>query len=220
MAGGHTEIGKTHIACGLLSAARRNGWSVDALKPVVSGFNPVDWAESDPGRLLVAAGRPLDLHELDRVSPWRLSAPLAPPMAAALEGRGLPMDEVIAFCRDRIANATADLMAVEGVGGLMSPIADGATSLDLLEAVQGIRVLVGGGYLGAVSHTLTALEVMTARGVAPTCIVVSESADPEAPSFAGTIALLAQHAPTVPVIGAPRADSDWAARAFAMISGR
>jgi dethiobiotin synthetase len=36
VAGSHTEIGKTHVACGLLRAARNEGRSVDALKPVAN----------------------------------------------------------------------------------------------------------------------------------------------------------------------------------------
>jgi dethiobiotin synthetase len=210
VAGAHTEIGKTHVACGLLSAARQKGWTVDMLKPVVSGFSLAGWAESDPGRLLRAAARPLSLQELDRVSPWRFSAPLAPPMAAGLEGRYLPMDQVLAFCRHRIAEATADLMVVEGVGGLMSPIADGATTLDLLQALPGESILVGGSYLGAVSHTLTALEVMMARAARPACVVISESAEPEAPDFAGSARLLAEHVTELPVVEAGRGADNWA----------
>jgi dethiobiotin synthetase len=215
VAGAHTEIGKTHAACGLLRAAREVGWSADALKPVVSGFDALDWNESDPGRLLAAMGRDRSLPELDRLSPWRLAAPLAPPMAAKLESRALPIGPVIEFCRGRIETSPAELMVVEGVGGLMSPIADGATSLDLLEALDASSVLVGGAYLGAVSHTLTALEVMRARGRAPAALLISQDAASDAPDFAGTVSLAAAHAGPVPVIPIPRrGDPAWAARAF------
>jgi dethiobiotin synthetase len=215
VAGSHTEIGKTHAACGLLRAACDAGWSADALKPVVSGFDELDWEQSDPGRLLAAMGRERSLPELARLSPWRFAAPLAPPMAAKLDGRALPIGPVIDFCRSRIEASQADVMVVEGVGGLMSPIADGATSLDLLEALDSPSVLVGGAYLGAVSHTLTALEVMRARGRAPAAVLISQDAAPDAPDFAGTVALAAQHAGPVPVIPIPRQrDPTWAALAL------
>lgn len=205
VAGAHTEIGKTHVACGLLRAARDEGWSVDALKPVVSGFDPEDWTASDPGRLLAAMDVRADAAALDRLSPFRFAAPLAPPMAARLEGRDLPMGPVVQFCRERIAASRAQFLVAEGVGGLMSPIADGATSLDLLEALACRSVLVSGSYLGAVSHALTALEVMRFRGLAPAALVVSESGDPDAPDFMGTVALLTEHAGETPVIPASRA---------------
>ena len=215
VAGSHTEIGKTHAACGLLRAARNAGWSADALKPVVSGFHELDWEQSDPGRLLASLGRERSLPELARLSPWRFAAPLAPPMAAKLEGRALPIGPVIDFCRSRIEASQAEVMVVEGVGGLMSPIADGATSLDLLEALESPSVLVGGAYLGAVSHTLTALEVMRTRGRAPAVVLISQDAALDAPDFAGTVALAAQHAGPVPVIPIPRqGDPAWAALAL------
>jgi dethiobiotin synthetase len=212
VAGAHTEIGKTHVACGLLRAAQDAGWTTDALKPVVSGFDEAAWDDSDPGRLLAALARAATTDELDRLSPFRFQAPLAPPMAAALEGRSLSLAGAVGFCRRRIADSDADVMVVEGVGGLMSPIADGATTLDLLQALPSRTVLVGGGYLGAISHTLTALEVMRARGVAPAAVVFSEAADPDAPDFQDTVRLFSAHAGGTPVLTAPReAGQGWAA---------
>jgi len=211
VAGAHTEIGKTHVACALLQAARDSGRSVDVLKPVVSGFDPVAWADSDPGRLLAAAGRLLTLVNLDTISPWRLAAPLAPPMAAEAEGRALPFEAILTACLDRVRDSCADLLVVEGVGGLMSPIADGATGLDLLLALPGEVVLVGGGYLGAVSHTLTALEVLRARGRPPRAIIVSEDASAAAPDFLGSVALARKFVGETPLLGAARGLSDdWA----------
>jgi len=220
VAGAHTEIGKTHAACGLLRAAQDEGWRVEALKPVVSGFDPADWELSDPGRLLAAMGRRLLDDELEAISPWRFAAPVAPPMAAQIEARELALQAVIQYCRDRIAASQADLMVVEGVGGLMSPIADGGTSLDLLEGLACWSVLVGGAYLGAVSHTLTALEVMVARGEPPGAVIVSQSADPDAPDFMSTVALVTEHAGAVPVIPASREGGfGWAGLALKAVFG-
>src|SRR5690606_25911229 len=72
-----TEIGKTLVAAGLTRALRRRGRTVNAIKPVLSGFNPACLADSDPGRLLAALGRPVTMDEIDRVSPFRFSAPLS-----------------------------------------------------------------------------------------------------------------------------------------------
>lgn len=218
VAGSHTEIGKTHVACALLRAARGRGLSVDALKPAVSGFDPADWAASDPGRLLGAMGRPLVAAELAAMSPWLFAAPLAPPSAAALEGRLLPLAPIVDFCRARLDASTADFIVVEGVGGLMSPLADEATVLDLMLALGLPAILVGGGYLGAISHTLTALEVMRSRGVEPRAVVLSEDADPNAPDLAAAAALTARHAAPTPVLTASRGgDMDWADALLALL---
>ena len=217
VAGAHTDVGKTFVACGLIHAARAAGLSVEALKPVASGFDPADWADSDPGRLLQALGRPLSGDALERMTPWRFDAALAPPMAAQLEGRDLPLADIVELCRARLAESRADLFVVEGVGGLMSPLADDATGLDLMTALALPAVLVGGSYLGAISHTLTALEVLRARGRTPAAIVLSQDAAPDAPDFAATVALTAAHAGATPVLAAPRnAPADWAGDLLAL----
>lgn len=211
VAGSHTDIGKTFVGCALIRAARTCGLSTEALKPIASGFDENNWTDSDSGRLLAALGRPLDREALERMTPWRFEAALAPPMAARLEGRDLPLEPVIDFCRARLAAMTCDLAVVEGAGGLMSPLADHATSLDLTLALDLPVVLVGGGYLGAISHTLTALDVLRTRGRTVAAIVVSQDADPAAPDFAAGVALVAEHGGATPVLAAPRGGPDgWA----------
>jgi dethiobiotin synthetase len=217
VAGAHTEIGKTHVACALIRAARAAGLSVDAFKPVVSGIDPATLAESDPGRLLAALGRPLTAKSLAAISPWRFAAPLAPPMAAALESRPLPLAPLAEACQAWLAASSADLTLIEGVGGLMSPIADHATCLDLLAGIDAPTLLVGGAYLGAISHTLTALEVMRSRGRAPLAVVVSEDAGPDAPDFAQSVALVAEHAGPTPVLAARRRDEAWAGELLSLV---
>ena len=213
IAGAHTDVGKTHVACALIRAARARDLAVDAFKPVVSGFDAADWTDSDPGRLLAALGRPLSPEALAAISPWRFAAPLAPPMAAKLEARALPLGPIVEAARTWLAASPADLRLVEGVGGLMSPMADGATGLDLMRALGLPAVLVGGSYLGAISHTLTALEVLRAQGLPVTALAVSEAADPDAPDFAATVASVAEHAHGLPVLAAPRtSDVAWADR--------
>lgn len=209
VAGAHTDVGKTHVACALLRAARAQGLSVDALKPVVSGFDFADWADSDPGRLIAALGLSRSGAALAATSPWIFTAPLAPPMAAALEGRSLATADVAGFCALR--RTPADLFLVEGVGGVMSPLASDGTCLDLMRRLALPTLLVGGSYLGAISHTLTALETLRAHALPVLAVVVSEASGPAAPDFDETVALVARYAGDIPVAAAPRdADDSWA----------
>jgi dethiobiotin synthetase len=211
VAGSHTDIGKTYVACALIRAARRGGLAVDALKPVVSGFDVGDWRGSDPGRLLEALAVEPTQTALDAISPWRFAAPLAPPMAAAREGRALPFADVARFCAARLADCPAELMVVEGVGGLMSPIADGATGLDLMSELRLPSVLIVGSYLGAISHGLTALKVLRADALAVLGVVVSQSGDGDAPDFAETVQGFRDFAGETPVVAAPRGtETPWA----------
>ena len=78
IAGAHTDVGKTYVACALIRAARARGLSTDALKPVASDINPDDWRQSDPGRLLAALGRDLTPRTLEAMAPWRFFRPPRP----------------------------------------------------------------------------------------------------------------------------------------------
>jgi dethiobiotin synthetase len=200
VAGAGTDIGKTFVACAVIRALRARGASVDALKPAVSGFDPARMAESDSGRLLAALGRPLTPETLDAISPLRFAAPLAPPAAARREGRSLSLEMLLALCHERLKRPDVDVLLVEGAGGVMSPIAEGATNLDLISALGAQVLLVGGSYLGAISHSLTALETLKARGGETLGLAVSES--PESlggPDLGETVEELRRFAGATPV---------------------
>jgi dethiobiotin synthetase len=168
-----TELGKTFVTCGLARHLRAQGGRVDALKPIASGLD-IDHPEgSDSAALLAALGRAVSPENIADISPWRFAAPLSPDMAAAREGRTIDFAALVSFCRDRIARS--DRLLIEGIGGLMVPLDDRHTVLDWLVALDVPAVLVTGSYLGSLSHTLTALEVLAARRCRLAALVVSET---------------------------------------------
>jgi dethiobiotin synthetase len=176
-----TGVGKTYLTCGVIEALRRRDLPVDAVKPVISGFDEATECDSDSGLILRALGRPVDRPRLDHVSPWRFGAALSPDMAAAREKRTIVLDEIAAFCAQAAERAAAVLL-IEGAGGIMSPLGRDFTNLDLISALDARVVLVAGTYLGTISHTLTACEALSVRGREPWAIVLSESVDqPVAP---------------------------------------
>lgn len=194
-----TDVGKTYVAAALVRELVRRGRPLEVVKPVLSGFD--DAATSDAGRLLEAMGRPLS--ELDRMSPLRFAAPLAPPSAARAEGRTLELATLAELCRARLGE---HLLIVEGAGGVMSPLAEGATNLDLIVELDAEALLVAGSYLGSVSHTLTALEVLRARGVRVAALVISES-EGAPPPMSEMLEAMARFAPGLAVFVAPRSES-------------
>jgi dethiobiotin synthetase len=193
-----TDVGKTYVTAALVRAFRAAGETACALKPVVSGFPGVDPALSDPGVLLTAMGEPLDPEKLAEISPWRFVAPLSPDMAAAREGRAIAFDELIAFCHQRIARHTG-LLLVEGVGGVMVPIDGMHTVRDWLVALAIPSVLVAGGYLGSISHTLTALEALAAAALRPRVVIINDCGGAPV-SLDETAAAIARFAPDIPVL--------------------
>jgi dethiobiotin synthetase len=171
---------------------------VRALKPVASGFDAAQPADSDAGALLRATDLSCRAANLDAISPWRFAAPLSPDMAAAREGRKIPFSELLDFCR---APSTADVTLIEGIGGVMVPLDAEHTVLDWIAALGAPAVLVAGSYLGTLSHTLTAAAVLRARGCTLAAVVVSESLDsPVAPEeTAAAIGRFVKPAPTAVV---------------------
>jgi dethiobiotin synthetase len=169
-----TDIGKTFVAAGLIRHWRAAGRHVDALKPVATGFNPTDAEKSDTGILLAALGRPISPAEIERVSPWRFAAPLSPDMAARREGRSVDFNAVVEFSRKALA-ANTDMLIIEGIGGIMVPLDRRHTVLDWMIALQIPLVVVTGTYLGSLSHTLTCLDVLTARGLGVKALVVNDT---------------------------------------------
>jgi dethiobiotin synthetase len=175
VAGTGTDIGKTYVTAALLRALTSAGHAAAALKPVVSGFDEAATAGSDPAVLLEAIGEAVTPEALDRISPWRYAAPLAPNQAARLEGRKIDAEAVIAFCRAGIDTAGERLVFIESAGGIMSPLDDVLTMLDLAQALAVPVLLVAGAYLGTISHTLTAVEVIRAAGLRLRAVIVNEN---------------------------------------------
>jgi dethiobiotin synthetase len=97
-----TDIGKTFVTAGLIRSLRDANHPVDALKPVVSGYDSSVVETSDPAVLLKALGRPVSADEIGGLAPWRFRAPVSPDVAAAREGRNIDFDALIDFSRAAI----------------------------------------------------------------------------------------------------------------------
>ena len=183
--GSGTGVGKTFVAEVLIRQWREEGRDVAAIKPVVSGFDPGRVRESDTGRLIAALGLELSAQNINLMSPCRYAAALSPDMAAAREGKTVPYDEVVSYCRAVIEDceATGGTLLIEGIGGVMVPLDGTRMVVDLIADLGIPAVLVSGSYLGALSHTLTAHAVLQARGISVEGIIVSETEGSEVPVY-------------------------------------
>jgi dethiobiotin synthetase len=197
-----TDIGKTFVSAGLIRHWLANGQRVEALKPVLSGFDPAAMASSDSGVLLAALGKAVTPQQIERISPWRFTAPLSPDMAAQREGRRIDVDDLVSFCQSSIA-AQDGITLIEGVGGVMVPLDGERTVLDWMMLLQIPVVLVAGSYLGTISHTLTALDALLRRDMPIAALAVSESESQPVP-LDETVTAIARFAGSIAVIGVPR----------------
>jgi dethiobiotin synthetase len=197
-----TDIGKTFVTAGLIRYLRGAGQPIAALKPVVSGYDSSVVETSDPAVLLKALGRQVSADEIASIAPWRFRAPLAPDLAASRESRSIDFDVLIEFSRTAI-KASTGILFIEGVGGIMVPLNGNRTVLDWMAALNIPLLLVVGGYLGAISHTLTALDVLAQRKLKIAAIVVSES-ERGTVELDDTVASITRFSNGVDVVGLPR----------------
>ena len=153
-----TGVGKTWITAALTEALVGRGRSVAALKPVETGCDP---SPQDAVLLAELSGRP----ELAHAEGFhRGQAPLAP-LAAQLEGElAAPGARALAAAIDRAAQE-AEMVLAEGAGGPLVPLVGDEDFTDLASALGWPVLLVGLDGLGTLSHTLTAFEALTRRGV-------------------------------------------------------
>ena len=197
-----TDIGKTFVTAGLIRYLRGAGQPISALKPVVSGYDSSVVETSDPAVLLKALGRQVSADEIASIAPWRFRAPLAPDLAATRENRIIDFDALIEFSRAAI-KASTGILFIEGVGGIMVPLNGNRTVLDWMAALNIPLILVVGGYLGAISHTLTALDVLAQRRLKIAGIVVSES-ERGTVELDDTVASITRFSNGAEVVGLPR----------------
>ncbi|TMK97894.1 MAG: dethiobiotin synthase [Actinobacteria bacterium] len=188
-----TGVGKTVLSAALSAALIEAGESVRAHKPVVTGLD-----EQPPGAAICGSRSsasdgdarvaerqtwPAD-HELlgaitgaapDEVAPQRYRAAAAPHLAAQLAGERIDADELLAAAADAEARASgaAQTLIVEGVGGLLTPLAERFTVRDLARSL-GLPLLVAARPgLGTINHTLLTLQAARASGLVVRAVVLT-----------------------------------------------
>jgi dethiobiotin synthetase len=155
--GTDTGVGKSVLAAAIVAALRARGDAVTALKPVITGLDePPDpvWPH-DHELLAGVAGCSAEDVALISYAP-----PASPHLAAQLSGRAI--DPAVLERRIRAAASSAAIAVVEGVGGLLVPLADGYDVRALARRLELPLVIAARASLGTINHTLLTLEA--ARG--------------------------------------------------------
>jgi len=187
---------------GMIKQLRARGRTVDALKPIITGFDPHTVHMSDTGRLLAALGRTLTPKQIAEISPFRLREPLSPDHAARIEGTSIDFKALNALCRNAISRHK-DALIIEGIGGIMVPLDERHTVLDWLIEIDLPAILVAGSYVGALSHTLSALDVLDHNEIKVAAVVVNETTG-SAATLADTADTIRRFAKNIEVFALPR----------------
>jgi len=211
-----TGVGKTVLSAALLAAMSTAGVRVRAHKPVVTGLDDPSETAWPPDHELLAGVAGMTPEE---VAPLRYGPAVSPHLAARLAGETIDPAELVA--RARAASSDADqrngALIVEGVGGLLVPLADDFTVRDLAAALGLPVVIAANPGLGTINHTLLSIESARAAGLDVRAVVLTPW--PQAPgelerSNRDTIARLGEievaglaHIPNPSTVGLARAGS-------------
>lgn len=162
IAGIGTEIGKTVCSAIVTKALQADYW-----KPVQAG-NVTDgdayWVQQwVPGTHVFP-------------STYALSQPLSPHTAAELDGVSI---EIGAFSLPETSNN----LIVELAGGIMVPLNNEQTNLDLIEHLGLPVILVSKNYLGSINHTLLTYEILKSRNTTIAGIIFNGPTNPSGEAF-------------------------------------
>ena len=161
--GTDTGVGKTVVAAGLARFLRGQGLDVGVMKPVASGAveSAAGGRVSTDVVALMTAARCSD--PVEWVNPYCFIPPVAPAVAAELEGVTVDMGR-IAACFERLCSRH-DLTVVEGAGGALTPVFGKLSVADLARRLRIPALVVSRAGLGTINHTVMTCECLRGRGV-------------------------------------------------------
>ncbi len=176
--GTDTGVGKTVLAASVIAALRARGMPVRALKPIITGLDEradPDWPP-DHELLARAAGCPPEEVVLMGFGP-----PASPHLAAELSGSAIDVEALRAGVLGFLGRDGT--LVIEGVGGLLVPIAEGYDVRSLAVDAGLPLVVAARPGLGTINHTLLTLEAARTVGLRVAGVVLTPW-----PATPGTVA--------------------------------
>jgi dethiobiotin synthetase len=168
--GTDTEIGKTIVAGAVADWFRRCDLRVAVCKPAATGcVRRREGLVSEDAEFLAHcadAKFPLDL-----ICPQRWLEPLAPAVAA--ERAQQPLDWESVNRSLTLMSAASDVMVVEGVGGLMTPLDAKHTVRDVIAWLHLPVIVVARAGLGTINHTLLTINALRQIGANVAGVVIN-----------------------------------------------
>ena len=168
--GTDTGVGKTVVAAGLSLALRAKGLKVGVMKPVESGCKVIDGSLVGEDALFLKKAAGCN-WAIEVVNPYALEQPLAPALAAELEGVSIMLED-IQSAYSTLAS-THDIVIVEGVGGILVPLGSDLNNLDMALALGLSVLVVARNVLGVINHTALTVSAAQSAGLHVTGVILN-----------------------------------------------
>lgn len=200
VAGTDTDAGKTTVASALLAAARQQGLSTLACKPLASGAQQTADGLRNADALSLAAECSIQVP-YSTLNPYVFEPSIAPHLAASDAGMELHADTLAAKV-SRVLEQHANFCLIEGAGGWRVPINQQETLADLAKLLELPVILVVGIRLGCINHALLTVEAIQHDGL-PLAGWIANQTDPDMARFEDNLHCLqdriaAPHLATLP----------------------
>jgi len=147
--GTDTGVGKTLLTGLLLHHLRQRGCHALAMKPFCCG------TRADVQFLSAIQERELTL---DEINPFFFEKPLAPLAAAREQHVSIKLPAVLRHISS--VAKRCEWLLIEGIGGVMVPLGDGFSVLDLIANLSCSTVVVSRNKLGTINHTMLTMDAM------------------------------------------------------------
>lgn len=153
--GTDTDVGKTYIAAGLAVVLRKMNIDVGVMKPFAAGSAQKKGYKSEDIKILSRAAKVCDPENL--VNPQFFPIP-ASPYTAWMKLKTKPKVSTILSSFKKLSKLH-DMMLVEGMGGIMTPILKNYYITNLIKEMKIPTVIVTKSKVGTVNHTIMTVKM-------------------------------------------------------------
>lgn len=165
--GTDTDIGKTYVTGSILRWLQENNTRPLPVKPVQTG----DVSDVAAALSIGNISPPDDVRPY--LAPYHFRDPCSPHLAASREGKKISIPHII-DCIQALQRM-GYFPIIEGTGGLLVPLDDQKTFLDLMKALPLPTILVARGALGTINHTLLSLHMLRQAAIPIMGVIINDS---------------------------------------------
>ena len=145
-----TDIGKTFVCAGLAHALKKLDIDVGIMKPFACGDKQKTGFSSNDLTMLTNAAMVNDTEDI--INPFFFPIPASPYTAAKNLGVKIDIQHVMKCFRK--LDKKHDIVLVEGIGGIMTPILRDYAIIDLIKDLNANAIIVTSSKIGTVNHTI------------------------------------------------------------------
>ena len=152
--GTDTDVGKTCVSAAIAKHLRDNGVDVGVMKPFASGYKATADSVSGDVEILMKYSGAKD--PIGLVNPYYFEIPTSPYDACKQLNLEIDISRVIDSYKQLVS--IHDVVIVEGIGGIMTPISKNYFVSDLISDLQLSSIIVTGSKKGTVNHLMLTYE--------------------------------------------------------------